>query len=265
MRGVRGARLRLAGWCGLLLIAAALLHRLGDGPLAGPSLRDPGRWSQWVSTVDAPTATVALVRLVGEAMAWYLLVVTMVQVLAARPRVGPLGRILGRLAAPGARRVVAAAIGLGAASAGSVPSAGVPSRPVVVELASHRLSARHDLTRSGPADAPSGDPTPASPGPAGRAEPPGPTATMRVDDPPPPPPAAAPEPATRVVRPGDCFWSIAEEVVTGEGAPAAADASLETEVATYWRRLVDANRATLVDPANPDLLFAGQVLVLPPR
>jgi hypothetical protein len=31
-----------------------------------------------------------------------------------------------------------------------------------------------------------------------------------------------------------------------------------------WRRLVEVNRPRLVDPANPDLLYPGQVLVLPP-
>jgi nucleoid-associated protein YgaU len=31
----------------------------------------------------------------------------------------------------------------------------------------------------------------------------------------------------------------------------------------YWQSLVDANRATLADPENPDLLFSGQVLTLP--
>jgi hypothetical protein len=35
-------------------------------------------------------------------------------------------------------------------------------------------------------------------------------------------------------------------------------------VAPYWQRLVDANRAELADPTNPDLLFVGQTLRLPP-
>ncbi|PLS75238.1 MAG: hypothetical protein CYG61_08380, partial [Actinobacteria bacterium] len=38
----------------------------------------------------------------------------------------------------------------------------------------------------------------------------------------------------------------------------------DAEVDAYWRRLVDANRAILRDPANPDLLYPGQVLTVPP-
>ncbi|MEY2464846.1 MAG: hypothetical protein QOH64_2984, partial [Acidimicrobiaceae bacterium] len=38
----------------------------------------------------------------------------------------------------------------------------------------------------------------------------------------------------------------------------------EREVTRYWRALIEANRASLPDPLNPDLLFAAAVLVLPP-
>lgn len=62
-----------------------------------------------------------------------------------------------------------------------------------------------------------------------------------------------------VVRPGEHFWSIAVEVVTDE----VGDEPSPELVERYWGRLVEANRATLSDPSNPDLLFAGQHLVLP--
>ena len=68
----------------------------------------------------------------------------------------------------------------------------------------------------------------------------------------PPPPIAAEE---VVVAPGDSFWSLAVEAVAASSRPATVDA--------YWRRLVELNRPRLVDPANPDLLYPGQVLVLP--
>ena len=61
--------------------------------------------------------------------------------------------------------------------------------------------------------------------------------------------------AEHTVRPGDHFWSIAELVVAERG--------LDVPVGRYWRLLVEANRSRLVDPANPDLLYPGQVLVLP--
>ena len=62
-----------------------------------------------------------------------------------------------------------------------------------------------------------------------------------------------------VVGPGDHLWGIAErELVT---AGVAAD---DAAVREFWVDVVDANRSRLADPANPSLLFAGQVVVLPP-
>ena len=101
--------------------------------------------------------------------------------------------------------------------------------------------------------------------PSGPAEP---VAVMRrLDTAPsasaPPAPSPEPVPAAAVrewtVRPGDHFWRIAEDVLTTALHRAPAD----HETDPYWQRLVDANRDRLVDRANPDLLFPGQVLVLP--
>jgi nucleoid-associated protein YgaU len=86
------------------------------------------------------------------------------------------------------------------------------------------------------------------------------TAAPRPRTPPPPPvpaPTGRPQPAGEVVvAPGDSFWSLAEAHVAPGARPSALTA--------YWRRFVEANRSRLVDPANPDLLYAGQVLTLPP-
>ena len=60
------------------------------------------------------------------------------------------------------------------------------------------------------------------------------------------------------VAPGDHLWGIAERTVAqrlGRGPT-------EAEVATYWSRLVDANRDRLAT-GDPDLIFAGQVFRLP--
>ena len=59
-----------------------------------------------------------------------------------------------------------------------------------------------------------------------------------------------------VVAPGDSFWSLAVEAVGDHAGPGPVD--------DYWRRLIARNRARLVDPGNPDLLYPGQVLLLPP-
>jgi hypothetical protein len=38
----------------------------------------------------------------------------------------------------------------------------------------------------------------------------------------------------------------------------------DQETARYWTILVAANRHTLADAANPDLLYTGQVVTIPP-
>lgn len=77
-----------------------------------------------------------------------------------------------------------------------------------------------------------------------------------------PPTPALPgiDPTTWVVEPGDSLWSIAEEVMASPDGTSPG----ERAVVRYWHRLVEANRAHLVDPDNADLLVPGQRLVVPP-
>lgn len=72
------------------------------------------------------------------------------------------------------------------------------------------------------------------------------------------PPATA-SPSAIVVRSGDSFWSIARSVETARLGPGATPA----QIAGYWVRLVRANLDRLATAGNPDLLFAGQILVVP--
>jgi hypothetical protein len=87
-------------------------------------------------------------------------------------------------------------------------------------------------------------------------------ATPAAHQPDVPPAPAVPDidPTAWVVEAGDSLWSIAEEVTT---APDGSRAD-ERTVSRYWQRLVEANRAGLVDPDNADLLLPGQRLVVPP-
>ncbi len=66
--------------------------------------------------------------------------------------------------------------------------------------------------------------------------------------------------ATITVRPGDSFWRIAAADVSGTLGRAATD----HEIAPRWRAFVAANRDRLERRDDPDLLFAGQTLVVPP-
>jgi nucleoid-associated protein YgaU len=69
---------------------------------------------------------------------------------------------------------------------------------------------------------------------------------------------SAPEP-TWTIRPGQHFWAVAEHVLTETwGRP-----PTPAEVVPYWKKLIEANRERLSDRNNPDLVFPGQVLVIP--
>jgi nucleoid-associated protein YgaU len=62
------------------------------------------------------------------------------------------------------------------------------------------------------------------------------------------------------VKAGQSFWSVAESVLTARLGRRPTDA----EVDPYWRALMATNRAHLAHPGNPDLLYVGQQLTLPP-
>jgi nucleoid-associated protein YgaU len=65
---------------------------------------------------------------------------------------------------------------------------------------------------------------------------------------------------SHVVRAGESLWSIAYDVV----AQSLKRAPTDGDVALYWHTLVDAHRPLLVDPDDPDLIFPGEVVRLPP-
>ena len=77
------------------------------------------------------------------------------------------------------------------------------------------------------------------------------------------PPAVAempePAPATYTVTPGDTFWSIADQTLRAAGLDPDDEA-----IVPYWRSLIEANRDRLRARDEPDLIFPGQVFVLPP-
>jgi nucleoid-associated protein YgaU len=66
-------------------------------------------------------------------------------------------------------------------------------------------------------------------------------------------------PAVHAVAAGESFWTIARDALTSAG-----ERPDDARIHGYWQRLVDHNREVLDDPDNPDLLFPGQVLELPP-
>ena len=147
-------------------------------------------------------------------------------------RAAALSRIVLRLALPTLRPLLAPAAAITITIASALPAAaqgrGEPSRPAPV------------MQMIGPA----------------ASEPP--VMTLVIT-----PPAVAekpePAPATYTVTPGDTFWSIADQTLRAAGHDPDDGA-----IIPYWRSLIEANRDRLRARDEPDLIFPGQVFVLPP-
>jgi LysM domain len=292
------SRPRAIGLLGGLGLAGWWLWHLGRGALALPAFDRPAEWAGWVDRVGAVGAAFAVVRLLCLLATAYLAVCALVAIVAGRSRHEGVRRLARLICVPPARRLLEGALGVGIgvgaltavalplAPAGATSLAGPTMRaagPAMTLRATGAAApsmtlraARGGITRPTmtlrAADSAGGTrPTmtlrasgldaaaPASPP---SVEPPAPT-TSPADA-----PVSTPEPQAHarptgdtdyVVEAGDHFWRIAERTLAASTGQEPGDA----EVDAYWRRLVEANASRLSDPANPDLLFAGQVLVLP--
>lgn len=244
MSGRRRAAAMLAGQLAVVAGAVAGLHLLGSGPLAAPPMTGgSGALQRWLEAHQPAVATFAVVRLCALGVGWYLLATTVVAVVLRVSGARRAAAVADALTLPGTRRLVHAVAGL--------------------SLAASAVTAATSLTAApGPAGAsPLGEPGPGitmrrMPHEAGvvmQALPDEEVLMRRLPD----EPAAADH--HRTVRPGDHFWSVAEEVLTGAwGRP-----PTDGETVPYWSRLVEANRHRLVDRDNADLLFPGQLLEVP--
>lgn len=249
--------LSTVAWLTLLGATAWLLHQLGTGPLGPPPLLHPARLATWADQRDAITVGFALIRLLATGFTWYLLLVTVLQAAAHASRRARLIALADLATVPFARRVFTGIAGISLTA--NVLGAGVasPDRP---QLRLRPIATTQQSGVAQPGDHPTAghlasqradDPVPAGPAEPG-------TATIRVEDPAPAP--APPADPQWVVHPGDSFWSIARSTLEASwGGPPS-----DTQVVRYWEQLIDANRDRLADPANPDLIFDGQALFLPP-
>ena len=243
----------LIAWLATLAGAIALLLLLGDGQLATPALTEPGAWGDWLADREPVVAAAGILRLLVLAVAWYLLGITTVSLVAHVARAARLVRIADALSVPIVRRVVQQAVG--ATLAGAVLSTSVAAPAPAPSL----LAAGDTMAAEAPGDPlamhalddAGGDVLAMTAEPAGAD-----VVTMaHLDDAPPRPSAG-----THEVRPGDHLWSIAEDTLAAAwGRPPTDD-----EVEPYWRAVVEANRDVLATPDDPDLIFPGQVVTVPP-
>ena len=244
-RAVIRRALALTGWATVLVAVVVGGDAVLVGPLAPPDVLAPGSWSSWAGSRAPLSAAFAVAGLTVVALAWYLLAATALQVCAHALGIARLVALGDVVTLPALRRSMHTALGLGLA--GSLAAAGAPrsllpetSAPAVLVAAAVPLEA----------EPPGSEPPVMRRLPDAGAEA-GPGAVADPGPPPDPPDAWT-------VAPGDHLWSVAARVLEAAWGAVPSDA----EVAPYWRRLVDANAERLADPANPDLVFPGQVLVV---
>jgi hypothetical protein len=190
----------------------------------------PGDVARWLRTADAVDVVGALLLLTALVLATYVAVAVLLNMLAVVLR-SPMISVTARAVTPHAmRRLTLGALGA-TVTTGALVTAPAASAPNDVTA----------LTPAGGED--DGDEG---------------TATMRVieED-----ASSAPlGPETVIVSPADSFWSLAEEALAHEWRRPPAEA----EIATYWLEMIDVNRDRLVVPDDPNLIFPGQELIVPP-
>jgi hypothetical protein len=243
---------RLVGWLGLLGGAITGLSALAS-VLPGPP-SSPAAWGAWLTARDPATAAFAVTRVATLGLAWYLLVATAVGTVVRVVREPRMVLLADLVTVPFVRRVLHAALGFGVAGATFAGIVGQPPAAWAEGSAEQGLMLQRGedgevLLQRLPADTPAHLPV--------VADPIAPAPPVVASS---PQPEKAPAVAQWTVAPGEHFWSIAERVLADAwGRP-----PTPNEVTPYWRALVDANRAALPDPENPDLIYPGDTYVLPP-
>ncbi len=268
------------------LIGAAAL--VGLWTMGARSIGDVG------GSRDALELSIGILRLVAVAASVHLIVVGVLASVAERTGSARLARMAHAAAPRTLRRVAIGVAGAGIIGA-LVPTSGPAHRPsepgaeVSIDAAPEHETVPAPSTTSAVADETIGTTAPTTTAPSIQPTPstaPPPTTTAATSDPLsdlPLVPAGnhddespgfeagaddrgatgagtATGTATVTVEAGDHLWGIAEAVLQqGLGRP-----PTTAEIDPYWRAVVDLNRANLADPDNPDLLFKGQVIDLPP-
>lgn len=241
---------RVLAWTAFLAASLLALHGLG-GPLAPPPLTAPSRLGTWAAARQPAEIFVALVRLALIGVLSYLLAATGLVVVAVAVRRPLVSTVADAVSVALVRRVVGGALGLSLAAAVLTgprqPAAAASAHGPPAAMATTATTA---LTMQRLPDPPAPGGPPATDTAAPDAAAPAPVA-----------PAAEPGPGrTWEIRPGQHFWAVAEAVL----AEAWSRPPTDHEVDHYWRALVERNRPVLRDAANPDLLYPGQVLEVPP-
>ena len=238
------------------LAATFVVALTGDQRLAAPPVLHPTEMISWWSSAGPVVGAMSILWAVTVSVGAYWLVLCTAAI-ATRS----FGRVrwMARLKLPGTVRLLRATAGasmLGASIvtasgcgiggvAGRSNSARIPPPPVLLPVA----GAPSTTVPVGPPEpAPQEIPVPVLQPAADATQPPSAPVVKTVTV------------TTKwTVKRGDDLWSISESVL----AARLGYRPDERQVASLWLRVVEANRANLPDPANPNLIFAGEVVDVP--
>jgi hypothetical protein len=237
MNDLRNFLSALAWFAGLLTLQV-ILHELGHAyPL--PAFNAEAA-KTWVTQTDSTVIALSLVRIATMTVIWYVLTTTTICAIAHLSPQKRFATYADRITLPGARVLAIRLASVSAIGGLALPVATANAAP------SHEAPVlRHLLP---------GEAIPTT------------TTTTSTTAPLPTPITTAPAPISTLatqqhaVQRGENFWTIAQDALTAtlQRNPS------EKEVTEYWRELVRTNQQTLTNPSNPDLLFAGQIIELPP-
>ena len=293
---------RLVSLLAAVLVLATVIvvfTALGSSELAAPPWR-PSAWGAWATSIGPLPVVFALLRLLVLALAWYCLAAVLLTTVAGSAMAAAGDGRGDVLTPPLLRPALHRALGISLATTLLLsPDVAVALPPPVDAPASGEVNDENSAVQPAEVDPDEGRSPSVGPEVADRLPSAGrdvldeqsPPARLHGADGSVPPvlewvtnamrdesrdlPTARPTDSTsgaagiearagegmsRPVRPGDSLWSIAREALTTARGTAANDAV----VADYWREVVEHNRDELADPTNPDLIFPGQDVRLPP-
>jgi hypothetical protein len=236
-------RLGLVGWLGFLVASIAGLHRLGSA--------FPLKLVLVPSGPLEPTLAAAI-RLAGLAAGYWLAASTVLYLIGRAARLPRALRAIGWATIGPVRRLID-----GVVAGAVVVSVGLPATAALIEPGYIPV----------PAGDPVGTEVPMTESPPGPVVPG--TLFLPIQQIPVPevgdPESVAPQTPVPtgltevVVRSGDHMWSLAEQRLNLILGREASDA----EIAPYWLQVVGVNLSR-IRSGDPDLIFPGEILVLPP-